>query len=152
MSTLTLPSLVRVKPVLKVVRATRSFQGRSSEELSFSEGALIEVIATDDNKWWSGRCGILTGVFPSSHVVDLEDKSSHGREHIQQNEKAGHKIATALHNFSARTADELSFKKGDLVTISREIDSNFWEASLGGRFGCVPKTYVSKPKAPKPGM
>ena len=157
MSDLTLPSLVRAKPALKTVRAAHTFEGRTDEELSFQAGDLIEVLSMSDKNWWEGRCGGSTGTFPSNYVEDAPDEMLAQKQSEQQKPRGGKgkqqqegnsggtKVVTALHNFKARTPDELSFKKGDVITVLREIDANFWEGSLKKDSGCVPKTYVTEP-------
>ena len=37
---------------------------------------------------------------------------------------------------------DLSFSKGDVVTILREIDDNWWEGVLNGKRGSIPKNFV----------
>lgn len=37
---------------------------------------------------------------------------------------------------------ELSFKKGDLILIRREVDKNWLEGELNGTYGLIPANYV----------
>lgn len=146
MSGLSLPSLVREKPTLKHVRASYEFQGRSAEELSFKSGDAIEVTSMSDKNWWEGRCAGVSGTFPSNYVEEVpDDQLAQKNEQKSRVNNTSTQSVTALHNFKARTPDELSFKKGDVIAVVRDIDQNFWEGKLNNKTGCVPKTYVSEP-------
>ena len=52
-----------------MLRALYEYSATDSEELSFPEGAVIELIRTDDNGvddgYWEGRYEGQVGVFPS---------------------------------------------------------------------------------------
>uniref|UniRef100_A0A3B3QP40 Sorbin and SH3 domain containing 2a n=1 Tax=Paramormyrops kingsleyae TaxID=1676925 RepID=A0A3B3QP40_9TELE len=52
--------------------------------------------------------------------------------------------ARAIYDFKAQTAKELTFKKGDAVSIIRQIDSNWYEGEHRGRLGIFPISYVEK--------
>ena len=60
-----------------LLRAVYEYTAQFDEELSFPEGALIELIRTDDNGvddgWWEGRYNGKVGVFPSVVVEMLSD-------------------------------------------------------------------------------
>nr|KAJ3423287.1 Unconventional myosin-Ie [Polyrhizophydium stewartii] len=48
----------------------------------------------------------------------------------------------ALYNYDASEADELSFKAGDIITITAKDDPGWWTGTLGGRSGLFPSNYV----------
>ncbi|XP_048851861.1 LOW QUALITY PROTEIN: sorbin and SH3 domain-containing protein 2 [Brienomyrus brachyistius] len=52
--------------------------------------------------------------------------------------------ARAIYDFKAQTAKELTFKKGDAISIIRQIDSNWYEGEHRGRLGIFPISYVEK--------
>ncbi|XP_041930663.1 sorbin and SH3 domain-containing protein 1 isoform X2 [Alosa sapidissima] len=52
--------------------------------------------------------------------------------------------ARAIYDFKAQTAKELTFRKGDTVYITRQVDRNWYEGELHGRTGIFPITYVEK--------
>ena len=62
-----------------LVRAIYEYSAQFDEELSFIEGALIELLRTDDNGvddgWWEGQYQGKVGVFPSV-VVELLSEGS----------------------------------------------------------------------------
>jgi len=49
--------------------------------------------------------------------------------------------ATAFHSFETSAPDELSFRKGDVLTI-HTCDEEWWKAELNGVVGYVPHNYV----------
>jgi len=49
----------------------------------------------------------------------------------------------ALYNYSAQEGDELSLKKGDIITIIKE-HPDWWEGELNGKVGVFPANYVQK--------
>ena len=61
------------------MKAIYEYSAQFDEELSFIEGALIELLRTDDNGvddgWWEGRYQGKVGVFPSV-VVELLSEGS----------------------------------------------------------------------------
>ncbi|XP_048825939.1 vinexin-like isoform X3 [Brienomyrus brachyistius] len=57
-------------------------------------------------------------------------------------EKDQKKPARALYDFNAQTAKELAFKKGDVLYISRKVDSNWYEGEHHGQLGIFPVSYV----------
>ncbi|XP_030621434.1 sorbin and SH3 domain-containing protein 2 [Chanos chanos] len=52
--------------------------------------------------------------------------------------------ARAIYDFKAQTAKELTFKKGETVYITRQIDNNWYEGEQHGRIGIFPISYVEK--------
>lgn len=51
-------------------------------------------------------------------------------------------VGRALYNFQAQNYRELSFKKGDLVYIRRQVDDNWYEGERNAMIGIFPVTYV----------
>ncbi|KAI1887584.1 hypothetical protein AGOR_G00191810 [Albula goreensis] len=52
--------------------------------------------------------------------------------------------ARAIYDFKAQTTKELTIKKGEVVNIIRQVDSNWYEGEHRGRVGIFPITYVEK--------
>lgn len=50
--------------------------------------------------------------------------------------------ARAKFNFHAQSAIELSLNKGELVTLTRRVDENWFEGRIANRKGIFPVTYV----------
>ena len=51
-------------------------------------------------------------------------------------------VAKALFSFQAQNNRELSFKKGDVIYIKKQVDSNWYEGERNAMLGIFPTTYV----------
>ncbi|CAD6449230.1 a959f9e6-f22b-4f29-b60a-499027c784a7 [Sclerotinia trifoliorum] len=56
----------------------------------------------------------------------------------------------ALHNFQPTDADELQFRKGDIITVIGSVYKDWWRGSLRGKTGIFPLNYVEKLVDPTP--
>lgn len=58
------------------------YEGQNNEELSFEEGAIVNILRKDDGEvddgWWEGELDGHIGVFPSLLVEELENKLRDG--------------------------------------------------------------------------
>lgn len=50
--------------------------------------------------------------------------------------------ATAQFDFNARSERELSFKKGDTLTLYTQVSNDWWRGALAGREGLIPDKYI----------
>ena len=51
-------------------------------------------------------------------------------------------VARAVFSFQAQNNRELSFKKGDIIYIKKQVDSNWYEGERNAMLGIFPTTYV----------
>jgi len=51
-------------------------------------------------------------------------------------------VAKGLYSFQSQNSRELTFKKGDIIYIKKQIDSNWYEGERNGMVGIFPKSYV----------
>jgi hypothetical protein len=49
----------------------------------------------------------------------------------------------AKHAYKAQEAGELTFSKGDRITVLRKDDSGWWEGKCKGKTGVFPSNYVA---------
>jgi signal transducing adaptor molecule len=56
----------------------------------------------------------------------------------------------ALYDFQATDADELQFRKGDIITVVGSVYKDWWRGSLRGQTGIFPLNYVEKLMDPTP--
>ena len=66
--------------------------------------------------------------------------------------------AIAIHDYEARSSEEISFQKGQTVYVVQQTDDgNWWDGFLGNKRGYIPTQYVEivpydeRPKSPAPG-
>uniref|UniRef100_A0A915MJL4 Uncharacterized protein n=1 Tax=Meloidogyne javanica TaxID=6303 RepID=A0A915MJL4_MELJA len=48
----------------------------------------------------------------------------------------------ALFDFSPQEEGELGFQRGDIITVTKREDENWWEGTLNNQMGIFPATYV----------
>ncbi|XP_053170733.1 rho guanine nucleotide exchange factor 7b [Scomber japonicus] len=58
----------------------------------------------------------------------------------------GHVLVKARFAFQQTNEDELSFSKGDIISVSRQEDGGWWEGSFNGKTGWFPSNYVRELK------
>lgn len=61
---------------------------------------------------------------------------------LNRYDEAERVIAKALYTFNGQTSRELSFKKGEIIHVRRQIDANWYEGEIHGRIGLFPYNYV----------
>eukprot|EP00026_Physarum_polycephalum_P000803 Phypoly_transcript_00804.p1 GENE.Phypoly_transcript_00804~~Phypoly_transcript_00804.p1 ORF type:complete len:1167 (+),score=243.05 Phypoly_transcript_00804:427-3927(+) len=52
----------------------------------------------------------------------------------------------ALYDYDAVELDELTFREGDVITLTRKVDPEWWEGQLNGLIGVFPANYVEEIK------
>ncbi|XP_072293880.1 rho guanine nucleotide exchange factor 7-like isoform X4 [Eucyclogobius newberryi] len=62
---------------------------------------------------------------------------------------SGQLLVKARFPFEQTNEDELSFSKGDIISVSRQEDGGWWEGSLNGKSGWFPSNYVRELKGDK---
>ncbi|XP_061580136.1 rho guanine nucleotide exchange factor 7a isoform X2 [Cololabis saira] len=66
---------------------------------------------------------------------------------LEMSENSGLQLLVkARFNFQQTNDDELTFAKGDLISVTRQEDGGWWEGALGGRTGWFPSNYVREVK------
>ncbi|XP_037326789.2 rho guanine nucleotide exchange factor 7b isoform X2 [Pungitius pungitius] len=58
----------------------------------------------------------------------------------------GHALFRARFTFQQTNEDELSFSKGDIISVSRQEEGGWWEGSFNGSSGWFPSNYVRELK------
>uniref|UniRef100_A0A8D8ZZP8 Sorbin and SH3 domain-containing protein 1 n=1 Tax=Cacopsylla melanoneura TaxID=428564 RepID=A0A8D8ZZP8_9HEMI len=120
-----------------VARALYNFVGQTSKELSFKKGDIIFVRRQVDKNWYEGEHNAMIGLFPFNYVEIIPyDKIRTAPKKLSEGQ------ARAKFNFVAQTHLELSLVKGELVTLTRRVDNNWFEGRIGNRRGIFPVTYV----------
>ncbi|XP_053352775.1 rho guanine nucleotide exchange factor 7a isoform X2 [Clarias gariepinus] len=55
-------------------------------------------------------------------------------------------VVKARFNFQQTNEDELSFNKGDIITVTRTEEGGWWEGNINGKTGWFPSNYVREVK------
>ncbi|XP_049576181.1 SH3 domain-containing protein 19 isoform X2 [Syngnathus scovelli] len=152
------------------------FAGESGEELSFAEGDVIQLQAYEGNEWARGQLGAASGIFPLNFVEVVEDlppvpARQQSRATVKkvalpgmvsnQSEalkpaQSSVEWAQARHDFEGEAEDELSFKRGDSILVTKHIDDEWSCGRLNGKEGIFPKAFVESrtagPTSPPEGV
>jgi hypothetical protein len=110
-----------------------NFTARNEKELNFSKGDVILVessIAMREAGWWVGELNGKLGRFPSNYC-----------EIFGEAEKKNPTKMKALHNFEKRKDTEVSFEKGDIITVLEQHKSGWWQGECNGQVGKFPSNY-----------
>ncbi|CAF90707.1 unnamed protein product [Tetraodon nigroviridis] len=145
----------RTKPPAATVRGPRcvarfDFEGEHSDELSFSEGDVIQLKAYVGQDWARGQMGTAIGIFPLNFVEVIEDLPPPSRQPGDtpeaatpaQASPAGVEWAVALYDFAGNSGGDLSFQRGDHILVSQHIDSEWSRGRVSGREGIFPRAFV----------
>ncbi|XP_044286631.1 SH3 domain-containing protein 19 isoform X1 [Varanus komodoensis] len=125
--------------------------GDQKDELSFSEGEIIILKKYVNEEWAKGELRGTTGIFPLNFVEVIEDLLDPGdgaslniknAASVTQLEEPAGEWCDALHDFTAETQEDLSFKKGDHILILEHLDSEWYRGRLNGKEGIFPAVFV----------
>ncbi|KAM6269736.1 LOW QUALITY PROTEIN: SH3 domain-containing protein 19 [Porphyrio hochstetteri] len=127
--------------------------GDQKDELSFSEGETIILKEYVNEEWAKGELRGMSGIFPLNFVEVIEDLPGRGtgealKNKVEvsssppQNNSCSVDWCEALHDFTAETKDDLSFKKGDYIQILEQVDSEWYRGRLNEKEGIFPAVFV----------
>ncbi|XP_063277822.1 SH3 domain-containing protein 19 isoform X2 [Prinia subflava] len=127
--------------------------GDQKDELSFSEGETILLKEYVNEEWAKGELRGMSGIFPLNFVEVIEDLPGTGTETAMKNKvevsssfpqknRRSAEWCEALHDFTAETKDDLSFKRGDSIQILEQIDLEWYRGRLNGKEGIFPAVFV----------
>ncbi|XP_066594494.1 SLIT-ROBO Rho GTPase-activating protein 1-like isoform X2 [Prorops nasuta] len=77
------------------------------------------------------------GDSPTDQVQEDMDSEVYPSEDESENLEA-----TAQFDFNARSDRELSFKKGDTLTLYTQVSNDWWRGAVAGREGLIPDKYI----------
>nr|XP_015827787.2 vinexin isoform X4 [Nothobranchius furzeri] len=136
---------------MKAARAKFNFQAQSPKELTLQKGDIVYIHRQVDANWFEGEHHGRAGIFPTSYVEVLPptEKPTPLRSPTLQVLEYGE--AVALYNFNADLPVELSFRKGEVIDITRCVDDKWLEGRISGtsRSGIFPANYVQVNKMPR---
>lgn len=140
-------------PVSGPCRVARfDYEGAEEDELTFSKGdviALTEVIGQD---WGRGQVRGRAGIFPLSFTEEEAEllAPSPGKHTVTQTmteervetPDPNEEWAVALYDFPGQTAEDLSFLKGALISVTQRVDAEWSRGRLDGREGLFPSAFT----------
>ncbi|XP_062238472.1 vinexin isoform X2 [Platichthys flesus] len=136
---------------MKAARAKFNFQAQSPKELTLHKGDIVYIHRQVDANWFEGEHHGRAGIFPTSYVeiVPPTEKPTPIKSPTLQVLDYGE--AVALFNFNGDLPVELSFRKGEVINITRQVDEKWLEGRITGtsRSGIFPVNYVQVNKMPR---
>uniref|UniRef100_A0A8C7DPL8 Osteoclast-stimulating factor 1 n=1 Tax=Oncorhynchus kisutch TaxID=8019 RepID=A0A8C7DPL8_ONCKI len=76
------------------------------------------------------------------YLLGLIQEDAQLQTEMSENGGGGLVLVKARFQFKQNNEDELSFNKGDLISVSRQEEGGWWEGSLNGKTGWFPSNYV----------
>ncbi|MEE6488115.1 hypothetical protein FKM82_015133 [Ascaphus truei] len=136
---------------MRPARAKFDFKAQSLKELPLQKGDVVYIYKQIDPNWYEGEHHGRVGIVPISYIELLPqmEKPQPRRESPIQVLEYGD--AVAKFNFNGDTPVEMSFKKGERITLIRRVDENWYEGKISGtnRQGIFPVTYLDVIKRPR---
>ncbi|MED6238093.1 hypothetical protein ATANTOWER_008631 [Ataeniobius toweri] len=127
------------------------FRAESLKELPFQKGDIVYIIRQVDQNWYEGEHHGRVGIFPRSYVELLPPTEKAQPKKSVPVQVLEYGEAVARFNFKGDTVVEMSFRKGERITLIRRVDENWYEGKISGtnRQGIFPVTYVEVHKRPR---
>ncbi|XP_035731281.1 intersectin-1-like isoform X6 [Vespa mandarinia] len=136
----------------EIVQVIAPYQATSAEQLDLQRGQLIMIRKKTDSGWWEGELQARgkkrqIGWFPASYVKPLTSSSNRSTpvSHGYQDSPTDPNVerVMALYPYQAQNEDELTFEKGDVITVLAKDEATWWKGELNGVSGVFPSNYVS---------
>ncbi|XP_037808149.1 uncharacterized protein LOC119601342 isoform X20 [Lucilia sericata] len=129
--------------IKSIARALYNFQAQNSKELSFKKGDIIYIKRAIDKNWYEGEHNAMIGLFPANYVEIINKETVYPvQSQAPVYRKPSEGQARAKYNFQAQSGVELSLNKGELVSLTRRVDDNWFEGRIANRKGIFPVSYV----------
>ncbi|XP_031762615.1 sorbin and SH3 domain-containing protein 1 isoform X22 [Xenopus tropicalis] len=141
----------RSRSEMKQARAKYDFKAQSGKELPLQKGDLVFIYRQVDENWFEGEHHGRVGIFPISYIEVIPETEKAQPRKASPLQVLEYGDAVAKFNFNGDTAVEMSFKKGERITLIRRVDENWYEGRVSGtsRQGIFPVTYVEVIKRPR---
>ncbi|KAM3868299.1 vinexin [Diretmus argenteus] len=141
----------REEKKMKAARAKFSFQAQSPKELMLQKGDIVYIHRQVDANWFEGEHHGRAGIFPTSYVEILPPTEKPTPIKSPTIQVLDYGEAVALYNFNADLPVELSFRKGEMISVTRRVDDRWLEGRISGtsRSGIFPANYVQVNKMPR---
>ncbi|XP_041517022.1 sorbin and SH3 domain-containing protein 1 isoform X33 [Microtus oregoni] len=135
---------------MRPARAKFDFKAQTLKELPLQKGDIVYIYKQIDQNWYEGEHHGRVGIFPRTYIELLPPAEKAQPRKLAPVQVLEYGEAIAKFNFNGDTQVEMSFRKGERVTLLRQVDENWYEGRIPGtsRQGIFPITYVDVLKRP----
>uniref|UniRef100_A0A8D0HEK1 Sorbin and SH3 domain containing 1 n=1 Tax=Sphenodon punctatus TaxID=8508 RepID=A0A8D0HEK1_SPHPU len=121
-----------------------------NRELPLQKGDVVYIYKQIDQNWYEGEHHGRVGIFPHSYIELLPPMEKAQPKKLSPLQVLEYGDAIAKFNFNGDTQVEMSFRKGERITLIRRVDENWYEGKISGttRQGIFPVTYLEVLKRP----
>ncbi|KAL8186713.1 UNVERIFIED_CONTAM: hypothetical protein K2H54_005418 [Gekko kuhli] len=135
---------------MRAARAKFDFKAQTLKELPLQKGDIVYIYKQIDQNWYEGEHHGRVGIFPRSYIELLPPTEKCPPKKTPPLQVLEYGDAVAKFTFNGDTQVEMSFKKGERITLLRRVDENWYEGRIPGtsRQGIFPVTYVEVFKRP----
>ncbi|XP_060049403.1 sorbin and SH3 domain-containing protein 1 isoform X30 [Erinaceus europaeus] len=135
---------------MRPARAKFDFKAQTLKELPLQKGDIVYIYKQIDQNWYEGEHHGRVGIFPRTYIELLPPAEKAQPKKLAPVQVLEYGEATAKFNFNGDTQIEMSFRKGERITLLRQVDENWYEGRIPGtsRQGIFPITYVDVIKRP----
>ncbi|XP_056351343.1 sorbin and SH3 domain-containing protein 1 isoform X29 [Oenanthe melanoleuca] len=135
---------------MRPARAKFDFKAQTLKELPLQKGDIVYIYKQIDQNWLEGEHHGRVGIFPRSYIELLPPAEKAQPKKPLPLQVLEYGEAIAKFNFNGDTQVEMSFRKGERITLIRRVDENWYEGRIPGtsRQGIFPVTYVEVLKRP----
>ncbi|XP_064230120.1 sorbin and SH3 domain-containing protein 1 isoform X9 [Aotus nancymaae] len=135
---------------MRPARAKFDFKAQTLKELPLQKGDIVYIYKQIDQNWYEGEHHGRVGIFPRTYIELLPPAEKAQPKKLSPVQVLEYGEAIAKFNFNGDTQVEMSFRKGERITLLRQVDENWYEGRIPGtsRQGIFPITYVDVIKRP----
>ncbi|XP_067394528.1 sorbin and SH3 domain-containing protein 1 isoform X36 [Emydura macquarii macquarii] len=135
---------------MRPARAKFDFKAQTLKELPLQKGDIVYIYKEIDQNWYEGEHHGRVGIFPRSYIELLPPAEKAQPKKLSPMQVLEYGEAVAKFNFNGDTRVEMSFRKGERITLVRRVDENWYEGKISGtsRQGIFPVAYVDVLKQP----
>ncbi|CAK7302484.1 Sorbin and SH3 domain-containing protein 1 [Vulpes lagopus] len=135
---------------MRPARAKFDFKAQTLKELPLQKGDIVYIYKQIDQNWYEGEHHGRVGIFPRTYIELLPPAEKAQPKKLAPVQVLDYGEAVAKFNFNGDTQVEMSFRKGERITLLRQVDENWYEGRIPGtsRQGIFPITYVDVIKRP----
>uniref|UniRef100_A0A8C8RMM6 Sorbin and SH3 domain containing 1 n=1 Tax=Pelusios castaneus TaxID=367368 RepID=A0A8C8RMM6_9SAUR len=135
---------------MRPARAKFDFKAQTLKELPLQKGDIVYIYKQIDQNWYEGEHHGRVGIFPCSYIELLPPAEKAQPKKLPPMQVLEYGEAVAKFHFTGDTRVEMSFRKGERITLVRRVDENWYEGKISGtnRQGIFPVTYVDVLKRP----